>query len=47
MNPFRDNVAVFLPQKTSRNCMNGFLMFLEGRNLEHGLKMGQWDGLVH
>ena len=47
MNPFWDNVAVFLPQKTSRNRMNGFLMFLEGRNLEHGLKMGQWDGLVH
>ena len=47
MNPFRDNVAVFLPQKTSRNRMNGFIMFLEGGNLEHGVKMGQWDGLVH
>ena len=41
MNPFRDNVAVFLPQKTSRNRMNGFIMFLEGGNLEHGVKMGQ------
>ena len=41
MNPFRDNVAVFFPQKTSSYRMNDFLMFLEGGNLEHGVKMGQ------
>ena len=47
MNPFRDNVAVFFPQKTSSYRMNDFLMFLEDGNLEKKVKMGQWDGLVH